>query len=84
MTGRKFNVIDLFCGCGGFSLGFERAGFNVILGIDVWEDALSTFRFNHKRSVGLRADLSVLSPEETKHLLGGQSVDIIIGGPPCQ
>lgn len=78
------NVIDLFCGCGGFSLGFERAGFHVILGIDVWKDALDTFRFNHKSSHVLQADLSNIKPYETQPLLNGKSVDVIIGGPPCQ
>lgn len=78
------NVIDLFCGCGGFSLGFERAGFNVLLGIDVWEDALDTFAHNHKGSRVLKADLSTLKPPETKPLLDGKEVDVIIGGPPCQ
>ena len=37
------NVIDLFCGCGGFSKGFEQAGFNIRLGLDVWEDAVKTY-----------------------------------------
>lgn len=84
MAETNFNVIDLFCGCGGFSLGFERAGFNVMLGIDVWKDALSTFRFNHKNSKTLQADLSVLSPEETESMIESKTVDVIIGGPPCQ
>ena len=28
------NVIDLFCGCGGLSIGFEQAGFDIVLAID--------------------------------------------------
>lgn len=84
MTDSNFNVIDLFCGCGGFSLGFERAGFNVLLGIDVWKDALNTFKHNHKASEYLQSDLSILAPEDTLPLIGDKSVDIIIGGPPCQ
>ena len=39
MSEQKYNVLDLFCGCGGLSLGFEDAGYNVLLGIDIWEDA---------------------------------------------
>ena len=31
------NIVDLFCGCGGFSSGFENAGYNVVLGVDNWE-----------------------------------------------
>ena len=84
MAKATHNVIDLFCGCGGFSLGFERAGFHVLLGIDVWKDALTTFTYNHKSSQVLQADLSNLSPSETQPLLKGNSVDVIIGGPPCQ
>ena len=42
------NALDLFCGCGGLSLGFEKAGFNVLLGIDAWQDAITTFNYNHK------------------------------------
>lgn len=83
-TTSKPTIIDLFCGCGGFSLGFERAGFKVLLGIDVWKDALETFSFNHKGCKTLLADLSSLKPNETEPLLDGRSVDVIIGGPPCQ
>ncbi len=78
------NIIDLFCGCGGFSLGFESAGFHVVLGIDVWNDALCTFKHNHKTSHALQADLSSLDPSETRSMLNGKIVDVIIGGPPCQ
>lgn len=84
MQTKTYNVIDLFCGCGGFSHGFEKAGFNVLLGIDVWKDALSTFKYNHLRSNTLQADLSTLEPEDTLNLLSGNNVDVIIGGPPCQ
>ncbi len=84
MSNNTYNIIDLFCGCGGFSLGFERVGFNVLLGIDLWEDALSTFAYNHKGSHTLKADLSQITPEETLPLLKGSQVDVIIGGPPCQ
>lgn len=84
MTNSVQNVIDLFCGCGGFSLGFERAGFHVAIGIDVWKDALNTFKFNHKSSQVLQADLSDIKPSEILPLLNGNSVDVIIGGPPCQ
>ena len=41
-------VVDLFCGCGGFSEGFRQAGFDVILGIDNNFLAAETFRLNHE------------------------------------
>ena len=78
------NCIDLFCGCGGLSLGFEKAGINVLVGIDAWQDAITTFNYNHKNSKGICADLSTLEPREIEKELNGKSVDLIIGGPPCQ
>lgn len=84
MQMNKNNVIDLFCGCGGLSLGFEQAGYNVTLGIDMWEDALVTYRRNHKNGKTLCADLAHLSAEDVEKEINAQKVDLIIGGPPCQ
>ena len=84
MTKNSYTVLDLFCGCGGLSLGFEKAGFDVLLGVDIWKDALKTFQFNHHKSNTLCADMSTLTGEELKSHLGTDNVDVIIGGPPCQ
>ncbi len=84
MTEKKYNVLDLFCGCGGLSLGFEQAGYNVLLGIDNWEDALVTFHNNHHESETICADLMKLKPEEVEEKMGKQKLDVIVGGPPCQ
>ena len=80
----SLTVLDLFCGCGGLSLGFQQAGFNVKLGIDAWEDAIKTFNFTHKSAKGIVADLFSISPQEISKTTGLDTVDIIIGGPPCQ
>ena len=58
--------------------------FNVLLGIDVWQDALDTYKYNRSNDHTLCADLTVLSPYDVSKLIGGNSVDVIIGGPPCQ
>lgn len=84
MAKTQYNVIDLFCGCGGMSLGFEQAGFDVLLGIDLWKDALVTFSNNHKIGNTLCADLANLQAEEVETEIGNKKVDVIIGGPPCQ
>lgn len=81
---RKPTVIDLFCGCGGLSLGFEMAGFEVTLAIDNWEDALVTYRHNHGDTSTLNADLLNLSPEKVEKDFNLRKVDVIVGGPPCQ
>lgn len=73
------NAIDLFCGAGGFSIGFEQAGINVQYGIDIDEPALDSFRTNHSGSVILH-DISEDIPEKISDL----NVDIVFGSPPCK
>ncbi|MCT7581442.1 DNA cytosine methyltransferase [Aliarcobacter butzleri] len=76
--------MDLFCGCGGFSLGFEKTGYDILLGIDIWEEALKTYEANHHKSNILCKDLSLLEPNEIKNKYLNEGIDVIIGGPPCQ
>jgi DNA (cytosine-5)-methyltransferase 1 len=81
---KKQTIIDLFCGCGGLSQGFIDAGYEIILGIDHWKDAIKTFNHNHKNSTGIVADLYNESVETISTKTGITKADIIIGGPPCQ
>lgn len=74
MAKTQYNVIDLFCGCGGMSLGFEQAGFDVLLGIDMWKDALVTFSKNHKIGNTLCADLANLQAEDVEKEIGNKNV----------
>ncbi len=77
-------VLDLFCGCGGMSLGFKRAGYNVLAGVDNDEVALKTYRHNLD-TLGLNADLSSSKYiDKIKGAIKRKKIDIIIGGPPCQ
>lgn len=76
--------IDLFSGCGGLSLGFEMAGFESLLAIDFWQDALDTYVHNRSNANVLCGDLSKIDPSEIKRQYGISEVDVIIGGPPCQ
>ncbi len=83
----KPTVIDLFCGCGGLSKGFEEAGYRVLLGIDHDEAALNTFNQNFGRSGARGVSIDLFDRQYTKKLrqqLGGHQVDVIVGGPPCQ
>lgn len=81
---RKYTFIDLFAGCGGLSLGFEMAGFESILAIDNWKDALTTYAYNRKGARTLCGDLATLDPYKIKQEYNISDVDVIIGGPPCQ
>ncbi len=75
------NVVDLFCGCGGLSLGFENAGMNVVAAFDNWLDALTVYRNNFSHPA-IRADLNNVN--ESVKAIRPYSPDMIIGGPPCQ
>lgn len=78
------NIIDLFCGCGGLSKGFEMAGFNTVLAIDFWKDAVETFNNNHKNKVAICDDVSKISNDFLDDFTKKNKITGIIGGPPCQ
>lgn len=79
-------VVDLFAGCGGMSLGFQLANFNVIAGYDNWKCAVDTY----SRNLGHDSEMLDLSDVEAtisrleRHRLPDGSFPSIIGGPPCQ
>lgn len=80
MNLKKSKLIDLFSGCGGMSLGFQKAGFNVVAAYDNWLPAIEVYKKNFTHPIHQRdlSDLSVIN--EIKEY----SPNIIIGGPPCQ
>lgn len=77
------NVIDLFCGCGGFSLGAEKAGFSVVYSLDVWQPAVDTHNKNFIHPCECN-DIHKVSCEDVSTKINNAKIDIIIGGPPCQ
>lgn len=74
-------VVDLFCGCGGLSLGFIEAGFDVVAAFDFWDDALAVYKENFNHPV-FKEDLTDVDSAVAK--IVEYSPDMIIGGPPCQ
>lgn len=78
------NVLDLFCGAGGLSEGFQQAKFNIVLGIDNDESALKTFKLNHPKSEILEKDMCKVTKKDIISKIGNEKIDLIIGGPPCQ
>lgn len=74
-------VVDLFCGCGGLSLGFIEAGFNLVAAFDNWDDAITVYHNNFKHPV-FKQDLSDV--EDSAQKVSKYHPDMIIGGPPCQ
>lgn len=76
----NFRVVDLFAGCGGLSMGFANAGFNVVAAFDNWDPAVDIYKKNFNHPI-IKKDL-----EDTSNLkdIKAFKPDIIIGGPPCQ
>jgi DNA (cytosine-5)-methyltransferase 1 len=73
-------AVDLFCGCGGMSLGFQNAGVEILAAFDNWEPAISIYGDNFQHPVH-RVDLNAANAvEQIKKL----NPEMIIGGPPCQ
>jgi len=79
-------VVDLFAGAGGFSEGFVRAGFRVILAVDCDPIALRTYWLNHPEVAEnriLQCDIRGLKAGKLR-LACREQVDVLIGSPPCQ
>lgn len=83
----SLKVADLFCGTGGFSHGFSQTGeFHVALGIDIKRDSVDTFAANHKQALAICSDIRRVRIRDVAKRLGNgaRSIDVVIGGPPCQ
>ena len=88
------NVVDLFSGAGGMTLGFKYIiknnsfqksdEFNILFANEYDKDAANTFKLNFSEVDMIVKDIRNLSEEEIKNKINGKNVDVIIGGPPCQ
>lgn len=81
---QKFNIVDLFSGCGGFGLGAKQAGFDVIVAVDIDPILQSSYKQNFPNAHVLNGDLSTMDEESWRLALSGEEIDGVIGGPPCQ
>jgi hypothetical protein len=75
----KYRVIELFSGCGGMALGFENAGLQTELLVEIDKNAAATLRQNRPEWNILNQDISTVSFLEYQG-----KVDIVAGGFPCQ
>lgn len=78
----KLNVIDLFCGAGGMSLGLKHAGFNIVAAMDNWDAAVDCYKANFQGHMVYKQDLS--DWREVMRVIHDIKCDMIVGGPPCQ
>lgn len=72
-------ILSLFSGCGGLDLGFEKAGFNIVLANEFDKTILETFKINHPLTKLIEGDIKNIREEDLP-----TDIDGIIGGPPCQ
>lgn len=79
-----YKYIDLFCGAGGLSLGFDKAGFENILSVEFNKNFAKTYKRNFPKHNLLIDDIKNIDNETIHHILKDKTVDVIIGGPPCQ
>jgi DNA (cytosine-5)-methyltransferase 1 len=77
-------VVDLFCGAGGLTVGFEDAGLDVAIASDFWHPAAETHRANFPNIPFIEADIRDVTPTDIKSYCGGSAPDVVAGGPPCQ
>jgi len=90
MKKRKLKAIDLFAGAGGFSLGLQQAGIDVVAAVEIDKFCVDTLEANKATSFPkmkiIQADICTLSGEYLLDQVGlakGQ-IDMLVGGPPCQ
>lgn len=74
-------VVDLFCGCGGLSKGFEQAGFDIAAAFDGWSSAITCYNANFDHEA-IQCDLSDV--KKAVEAITPFEPTVIIGGPPCQ
>lgn len=82
---KKYNVADLFAGVGGLSYGFScLKEFEIIVANEIEKDISVAYKLNHPNVKMINCDICDLSEKVLKETLDKKSIDIVIGGPPCQ
>ena len=81
---KKFKVLSLFTGAGGFDIGFHEAGYEIILASDIWKESKDTYELNFPNIPFIHEDICALSVKKILKETKNKKPDIIIGGPPCQ
>lgn len=79
-----YTYIDLFCGAGGLSLGFEDAHFENVFSVELNPEFARTYARNFPGHNLIVDDIRNIEDDKIKELVGNTDVDVIVGGPPCQ
>lgn len=84
MSKEKYTAIDLFCGAGGLTLGLKKAGFEVVVGVELKPEIAKTYNANHRKTKLLIKDVRQVTGREILKLTKRKKIDLIAGCPPCQ
>lgn len=76
-------VVDLFCGAGGLTHGLERAGLDVVAGIDIESECAYAYEKNNKATF-INKDISLITDTDLKQLFSGAKIKVLAGCAPCQ
>ncbi|EGO63410.1 DNA mismatch endonuclease Vsr [Acetonema longum] len=80
-----YTAVDLFCGCGGMTEGLRQAGFHVIAGIELDDNAASAYKMNHEDSTVLfHENILDVNTDDIAKLLKGEPLSLLAACPPCQ
>lgn len=82
---KKYNIVDLFAGVGGLSYGFSKMDeFHVIAANEIEKNIAMAYTLNYPDVKMLSCDINDLTEEMLSEAIGGETIDIVVGGPPCQ
>lgn len=81
---KRLTSIDLFAGCGGLTLGMEKAGFETKVAVEINSTAVEAFKLNHKNVSVIQKDIREIEIDEVKSILGPKPLHLLAGCPPCQ
>ncbi len=76
------NVVDIFAGAGGFSRGFELAGFELVVAVENFKPVANTYKHNFPNTEVLVKDVKEVRGDEILRICG--DIDVLIGSPPCE
>jgi DNA (cytosine-5)-methyltransferase 1 len=80
---KRYTYVDLFCGAGGLSLGFDQASFVNVFSVEYDKDFAKIYKHNLNHNV-IIDDIKNITETDIKTLIQNKTIDVVIGGPPCQ
>lgn len=80
----SLTAIDLFSGGGGLTVGLKKAGFRVVVAVEIEKASSATYRANHREVEVVQQDITAVSGKTLKEIAGTEEIDLLAGCPPCQ